>query len=133
MLFWFVDSGWMRDAEPRLKPMRGGARREPGPKLLKAVPRSTAMILISLAAAGAASFFGYTSSRGFVRRRLRGVDAVQKGGAPIVAGVAATVAAAPVVGILPFVGAGVAVAFGLAVGTGVSHGVHDIRERRTSP
>lgn len=91
------------------------------------------MILISLAAAGTASFFGYTSSRGFVRQRLRWVDAVQKGGVPIAAGVAATLVAAPVVAVLPFVGAGVAIAFGIAVGAGVSAGVHDIRERRLLP
>jgi hypothetical protein len=91
------------------------------------------MILITLAVAGVASYFGYSASRGFVRRRLRWVEAVQKGGAPIVAGVAATAAAAPIVGILPLVGAGAAIAFGLSVGAGVSAGVHDIRERRYLP
>ncbi|MDB4949675.1 MAG: hypothetical protein JWM27_2324 [Gemmatimonadetes bacterium] len=88
------------------------------------------MFLISLAAAGASAFFGYTSTRGFVRRKLRFVEAVQKAGVPILAGIAATVAAAPVVGILPFVGAGVAIVFGASVGVGVASGVRDIRENR---
>jgi hypothetical protein len=91
------------------------------------------MFLISLAVAGVASYFGYSTSRVFVRRRLRWVDAVQKGGAPIVAGVAATALAAPVVAVLPLVGAGAAIIFGLSVGVGVSAGVHDIRERRFLP
>jgi hypothetical protein len=91
------------------------------------------MFLISLAAASAAAFFGYTQSRLFVRRKLRFVEAVQKGGIPILAGLAATLVAAPVVGIIPLVGGGVALAFGLSVGAGVASGVRDIRERRYLP
>ncbi len=86
--------------------------------------------IIALAAAGAAGIGGYTQSRGFVRRRLRFIDAVQKAGAPIMAGCAATVAAAPLVAFIPLVGAGTAILFGLGVGFGVSHGARDIRHRR---
>ena len=86
--------------------------------------------IIALAAAGAAGFGGYTQSRGFVRRRLRFIDGVQKAGAPIMAGCAATVAGSVLVAFIPFVGAGTAILFGLGVGFGVSHGARDIRYRR---
>lgn len=86
--------------------------------------------IITLAAATAAGAFGYIQSRGFVRRKLRFVGAVQNGGAPVIAGFAALVAAAPVVWVLPFVGAGTAVLFGAGVGLGVASGAKDVRERR---
>lgn len=86
--------------------------------------------ILGLAASGVATFFGYTQSRAFVRNRLRFVDAVQRGGAPVLAGAAAFAVALPVVGILPLVGAGTAALFGGAVGVGVAHGRGDIRYRR---
>jgi hypothetical protein len=89
--------------------------------------------LITLAATSAAAILGYTQSRIFVRRKLRFIDAVQKGGVPVLAGLGATLVAAPVVGLLPLVGAGTALAFGLSVGAGVASGVRDIRERRYLP
>lgn len=82
---------------------------------------------IAFIATGAVMVGGYFKTRGFVRRRLRYVDDVQKGSAPVVAGTVATLAAAPVVWLLPFVGAPAAVAFGLAVGMGTRAGARDIR------
>ena len=86
--------------------------------------------IIGLALTGAATFFGYTQSRGFVRTRLRFVDAVQRGGVPVLAGAAAFFAAAPIVGLLPLVGTGTALLFGTGVGFGVAHGRKDLQHRR---
>jgi hypothetical protein len=83
--------------------------------------------LIWVGVTGAASIFGYIQSRRFVRRKLRFVDAVQKPVAPVVAGGAAALLAAPVVWLLPIVGAGTAVIFGLGIGTGVHHGARDVK------
>lgn len=86
--------------------------------------------IIGIAAASAAGFVGYTQSRGFVRNKLRFVEAAQKSAAPVIAGFAALMVAVPVVSILPFVGAGTALIFGTAVGVGVASGAKDVRERR---
>lgn len=67
-------------------------------------------------------WFLHGVTREFVARRLRFVDAVQKPSAPILAGVAAALLAAPVVALLPWVGAGTAVGVGLSVGLGVLSG-----------
>lgn len=83
--------------------------------------------LIALTVAGIAGAGSYMKTRGFVRRRLRFVDAVQRAPAPLVAGVAATMIAAPVVAILPIIGAGTALALGAGVGLGTAAGVKDIR------
>lgn len=85
--------------------------------------------LIGMIATLAATAGGYIQSRLFVRRRLAYVDAVQRGGAPLVAGLAAGLIAMPVVGLLPLVGGGTAVLFGLAVGAGVHAGARDVRRR----
>jgi hypothetical protein len=85
--------------------------------------------ILGLALTAGATFLGYTQSRFFVRSRLRFVDAVQRGGVPVLAGVAAFFVAVPVVGLLPLVGGGTALLFGTAVGLGVSHGRDDIRYR----
>ena len=79
-------------------------------------------IVIGVVAVGA-----YLQSRGWVRRRLRFVDAVQNPVAPIVAGTVAAVIAAPVVWLLPWVGLGTALLFGGGIGLGVLHGARDIR------
>jgi len=68
-------------------------------------------------------------SRSFVRNRLRFVDAVQRGGVPVVAGVAAFAVALPLTGLIPLIGAGTALLFGAGVGFGVAHGRSDIRYR----
>ncbi len=83
--------------------------------------------IIGLVATGAASIWGYVQARRYVRGRLRFVDAVQKPMAPIVAGAAAAVVAAPIVWILPLVGAGTAIIFGAGVGLGTHHGQRDTK------
>jgi hypothetical protein len=75
--------------------------------------------LIGLAAAAGAGIVGYVTSKDFTQKKLRFVDAAQKPGAPIIAGVAAAVIAAPVVWILPIVGAGTAIILGAGVALGV--------------
>lgn len=84
--------------------------------------------LIGLLALGAAAGAGYIKSRHFVSRRLRYVDAARKSSAPVIAGVAATVVAAPLVAVLPIVGAGTALAFGASVALGTRAGAKDIAE-----
>lgn len=76
---------------------------------------------------GAVAIAGYLQSRGWVRRRLRFVDAVQHPLTPIIAGTVAAVVAGPVVWLLPWVGLGTALLFGGGVGLGVLHGSRDIR------
>jgi hypothetical protein len=85
---------------------------------------------VGAAAAAVSAVVGYTQTRGFVRRKLAFVDAVQKTPVPFLAGIGAAVVAMPVVALIPFVGGGTVLAFGVAVGAGVSSGVKDIRERR---
>jgi hypothetical protein len=76
--------------------------------------------------AGAAGV-GYVKSRSFVADRLRFVDAAQSPIAPLVAGAAAAVVAAPVVWLLPVVGTGTALLFGAAVGIGTRAGARAAR------
>jgi len=85
--------------------------------------------LLFAAGTGAATLLGYLKSRQFVRERLRFVDAAHKPTAPVIAGAAAAVVAAPVVWLLPVVGAPAAVIFGIGVGWGVHHGSRDSRKR----
>jgi hypothetical protein len=84
--------------------------------------------LIGLLLTGGVVVAGYRSSRDFVRRRLRFVDAVQERKAPVVAGSIATLVAAPVVWILPLVGTGTALLFGASIAMGVRRGAKDIRQ-----
>ncbi len=84
--------------------------------------------MIALIGTGAAVVGGYIKTRSFVRRRLRYVDDVQRGIAPVLVGAVATAVAAPVVALLPFVGGPAAVAFGVAVGLGTRAGARDIRD-----
>lgn len=86
--------------------------------------------LLWLGITGGASLFGYLQARKFVRERLRFVDGAQKPTAPLVAGVAAAVVAAPIVWLLPVVGAGSALLFGLSVGIGTRLGATDVRRLR---
>lgn len=91
--------------------------------------------LLILGAAAGGIGAGYVKVRRFVRDRLRFVDAVLRPvAAPMVAGTAAAVVAAPVVWLLPVIGGGTAVLFGAGVGLAVSHGANDIRrEQRALP
>src|SRR5436853_7271026 len=82
--------------------------------------------IISLAIALAVAAFGYLQARSFVRSKLRFVDALQHFAAPLLAGVAAMLIAAPVVWLLPLIGKGTAIPFGLGVGAGVSAGTREI-------
>jgi hypothetical protein len=83
--------------------------------------------LLGLIAAAGATGVGYTRSRDFVATRLRFVDLVQRPGAPLIAGAAATALAAPVVWVLPVIGGGTALLFGIGVGAGTRAGVRRIR------
>jgi hypothetical protein len=85
--------------------------------------------ILGLALTAGATFFGYMQTRSFVRNRLRFVDAVQRSGVPLLAGVAAFVAAALIVPLVPLIGGGTAILFGAGVGLGVAHGRGDIRYR----
>jgi hypothetical protein len=85
--------------------------------------------LLMAGATGAVTLLGYLKSRQFVRDRLRFVDAAHRPVAPVVAGVAAAVVAAPVVWLLPIVGAPAAVIFGAGVAWGTHHGARDVRKR----
>ena len=88
--------------------------------------------LIGLIATGVVSVGGYLQSRRFVRKRLTYVEAIQKPGAAVVAGVGAALVAMPVVALLPLVGGGTALLFGAGVGTGVAAGAKDLRRRISS-
>lgn len=83
--------------------------------------------VLMMAVTGAGVVVGFAGTRRFVRERLRFVDAVRKGWAPWVAGVAAAVVAAPVAWILPVIGGGSAILFGVAVGAGVATGRRDMK------
>jgi hypothetical protein len=85
--------------------------------------------LIGLAATAGATAVGYYQARHWVQARLRYVDAVHSRAAPLVAGSAAALVAAPVVAILPVVGIGTAILFGVGVGAGVAAGARNIRRR----
>jgi hypothetical protein len=84
--------------------------------------------LISFGATAVATGFGYFQSRHFVRTKLRFVDAVQSGKAPLLAGVGAGLVVVPLT-VLPLIGWATAVLFGLGVGAGVAAGARDIRQR----
>ncbi len=83
--------------------------------------------LISIVAASAAVFFGFSAARNFTRARLRYVDAVNHPLTPLAAGLGAGLVGAVVVPLLPFVGLGTAIAFGASVGLGVASGAREIR------
>jgi hypothetical protein len=83
--------------------------------------------ILTAAAAVAATGFGYTRTRRFVRERLRFVEAAHRRRAPWLAGTAAALVAVPLVAVLPLIGAGTALLFGAGVGTGVAHGSRDVQ------
>ena len=87
--------------------------------------------LLGLTAALSAAGVGYVKSRDWVANRLRYVDSVHGPAAPIVAGVGATLIAAPIVAIVPIIGGGTALLFGCAVGFGTRAGVRRIRRSIT--
>lgn len=83
--------------------------------------------LISLALAIAAGVFAFGFARGFVRRRLRFVDAVKSPLAPIVAGIGAALVASPVAALLPLVTGFTAAVFGAGIGFGTASGVKALK------
>jgi hypothetical protein len=89
--------------------------------------------LIGFAATTALTIVGYYQARQYVERRLQYVDAVHGLRAPLLAGLAACLVAAPVVALVPVVGAGTAILFGVAVGAGVAAGARNIRRRIGGP
>jgi hypothetical protein len=80
-------------------------------------------LLITLAA----GIVGFILARGFVRRRLRFVDAVQSPVAPIIAGCVATLVAWPAV-LLPLVTLSTALVFGIGTGLGTASGARALRD-----
>jgi len=74
-------------------------------------------LLLGVAALGG----GFVTTRDFVKRRLRFVDAAQKRSAPVVAGAAAT-GAGLLAAALPIITIPMAIAFGVGVGTGWASG-----------
>ena len=84
--------------------------------------------MLEIVAAGVLGAAGHVKSKKFVRKRLRFTDLVEKPGLGLAAGVATTLAAAPLVALLPVVGAGTAVAAGLGVGTGVAIGARQAKD-----
>ncbi len=78
-------------------------------------------MIIGLLVGAAALGGGFVFTRGFVRRRLRYVDAIQKPAAPWIAGAVATAIALPITA-LPVITLGTAIAFGVGVAGGVASG-----------
>jgi len=81
-------------------------------------------MILELLITGGALAGGYGWSKGFVRRRLRFVDAVHTRPAPWIAGAAAALIATPVT-LLPLVTGAAAIALGLGVGLGVRSAQRD--------
>lgn len=82
---------------------------------------------IALLVTLAASWIGFGGARRFVRDRLRYVDSALGPGAPVIAGILAALAAAPVVWLLPLLTGGTALIFGISVALGVRAGAKDIK------
>jgi hypothetical protein len=86
-------------------------------------------LLIKLAIAATAGFVGYWKARQFTVNRLRYVDAIHKGIAPALAGLAAALIATPVSWLVPFVTTLTVLVFGGSVALGVASGARDVRRR----
>lgn len=82
--------------------------------------------MIPLLVTIAAGLAGYLLARGFVRSRLRFVDAVYSPFAPIIAGAAAAIIFWPLA-LLPLLHATTAVVFGVGVGFGTANGARNLR------
>ena len=76
----------------------------------------------------AAGVLGFMLARGFVRRRLRFVDAVHSPVAPFVAGTAAALVAWPAV-LLPLITIPTALLFGIGTGLGTASGSRALRHQ----
>jgi hypothetical protein len=73
-----------------------------------------------------AGLAGYHMARNFVRNRLRFVDAIHSGWAPLVAGVLAFAFAWPLA-LLPLVSVAPAIVFGIGAGFGTASGARIVR------
>jgi hypothetical protein len=73
-----------------------------------------------------AGLAGYLMARSFVRNRLRFVDAIQSGWAPLVAGAVAFIFAWPLA-LLPLVSVAPAIMFGIGTGLGTASGARMVR------
>lgn len=82
--------------------------------------------MISLGIAVAGSVFAFGFARGFVRRRLRFVDAAKSPLAPILAGGVAVLIALPLT-ILPLITGLTAALVGLGTGLGTASGIKALR------
>jgi hypothetical protein len=84
--------------------------------------------IFSLAISVGAAWFGFFSTRRFVRERLRYVDGAQSAGAAVIAGLAAMLLTWPLAAMLPLVTGGTVITFGFAVGLGAKVGASDIKQ-----
>lgn len=82
--------------------------------------------VISLAIALAAAVVSFGFARGFVRRRLRFVDAVRSPLAPVIAGGIAALIAFPLT-ILPLITGFTAAVVGIGAGLGTASGIKALR------
>lgn len=82
--------------------------------------------IISLAIALTAAVFAFGFARGFVRRRLRFVDAIRSPLAPILAGGIAALVAWPLT-ILPLITGFTAAVVGIGAGLGTASGIKALR------
>ena len=83
------------------------------------------LLAIGITVAGGVLAFGF--ARGFVRRRLRFVDAVRSPLTPFVAGGLGLLVAAPFAALLPLIGGTTVAVVGLGAGLGAKSGVTAIR------
>ncbi|MDX2057790.1 MAG: hypothetical protein SFV24_08290 [Gemmatimonadales bacterium] len=82
--------------------------------------------IISLALAVTAGVVSFGFARGFVRRRLRFVDAIRSPLAPILAGGVAALVAWPLT-ILPLITGFTAAVFGIGAGLGTASGIKALK------
>jgi hypothetical protein len=78
-----------------------------------------------------AGLAGYFLARNFVRNRLRFVDAIQSGWAPLVAGAIAFAFAWPLA-LLPLVSVAPAIVFAIGTGLGTASGARIVRRGETT-
>ena len=82
------------------------------------------LVSVAIAVAGGVLAFGF--ARGFVRRRMRFVDAVRWRWVPLVAAVGGAVVFLPLT-LLPLITGGTALAVGLGTGLGTASGVKALK------
>ena len=82
--------------------------------------------VLELAIAVTAAILAFGYSRGFVRRRLRFVNAIRNPVVPVVAAIGAAILVVPFT-ILPLIGTLTAGMFGLGIGLGTASGVKALR------